>query len=130
VYKDTTQTKSALSWSKKLIGERNFRVHQFTGGIRKHLIKEACNKKDFVTFSADSCRLNPCTSARGSLAETALQFKACLSSFKPRVTICHTYSLLFKTTQNTEFIIEAKRKYQIRKDKPEFQRQEEMLNLG
>jgi hypothetical protein len=39
VYKDTTQTKSALSWSRKFIGERNIRVHQFTSGIIKHLIK-------------------------------------------------------------------------------------------
>ena len=39
VHKDTTQTESELSWSEKLIGETNIRVHQFTSGIRKHLIK-------------------------------------------------------------------------------------------
>jgi hypothetical protein len=39
VYKDTTQIESALSWNKKLIGETTIRVHQFTSGIRRHLIK-------------------------------------------------------------------------------------------
>jgi hypothetical protein len=125
VYKDTTQIESALSRSRKLISETTIRVHQFTSGIRKHFIKKACNNKDLLHF-LQSCMLNPCTPVRGSLRETALQFKACVS----RVTKCHTYLLLFNTTQNFEFIIEATRKYQIRKNKPEFQRQVEMLNPG